>query len=383
MEKDKLYEDLLKSLKVAITNSSVYFKEHPLFIRSVEEFKRKTEQVFLISNPLRLGFSADKIFLGEEGFLDSKKTGEEVAIHFHNRKVKSVEIAKGVTAGELTSFLLNAALSPKEIIKKGGLGRILKSENLAHIRVYDLDYSHFLTGAGKDYKDIWFNLLSDTVEGNDVSRLGELGETFADTLEQVDLSELFEKEEESEAIKVFLSKLKSQYGDKFVKCTKELARSILRSEKAPGAGGVERIKTFLNDLSGDELADILLAQLQSDKGINVLSFNLFSRLMGEKKREEFSRLLSAKIENNPKLKNNSQLAERMRKLFTSIDSFESPRFYQKNLASILEEMSLGNGISFDKDKLQANFRYLLLDLLIFENSFNRLRIILDKFNEKL
>jgi hypothetical protein len=46
-------------------------------------------------------------------------------------------------------------------------------------------------------------------------------------------------------------------------------------------------------------------------------------------------------------------------------------------------MSLGKGVYFDREKLHTNFRYILLDLLIFENSLNRLRTILDKFGDEL
>ena len=46
-DKNNIYNDFLKGFWVALTNTSVYFKEHPFFAKSVENLKKNIDELLL------------------------------------------------------------------------------------------------------------------------------------------------------------------------------------------------------------------------------------------------------------------------------------------------------------------------------------------------
>jgi len=58
VDKDQIVEDFFRSLKVALTNAFSYPKNHPYFIKSVENFKLKLELLLAIFNPFKIGVTS-------------------------------------------------------------------------------------------------------------------------------------------------------------------------------------------------------------------------------------------------------------------------------------------------------------------------------------
>ena len=160
MENDKRYDDFLKSLRVAIANTSVYFPEHPIFIKSVEDLKTKITTVLSFYNPLRMNITPDSLAFGDDTLKDLMLY-KDVANFFHLRKIKNLVIKSEVTSEELITFLTKANTSLENILRKGGLGNILKDKGISSIDVGVLDYSQLLKGEGEECKDIWLYLAKD------------------------------------------------------------------------------------------------------------------------------------------------------------------------------------------------------------------------------
>ncbi|MDH5467353.1 MAG: hypothetical protein OEY25_08045, partial [Candidatus Aminicenantes bacterium] len=149
MNKEKALEDFFKSLSMSLKYASLYFKDHPWFIRSVRDVKRKMDIVFDAVSPLKISFTS-KSLLAEDKYFEKEKIFEELAHIFHFRKIQSIEVRKGITIEELLTFLTMVYLPPEVILKEGGLNNILKEEKISHLTVEELDYSQLLKGEGEE-----------------------------------------------------------------------------------------------------------------------------------------------------------------------------------------------------------------------------------------
>ena len=147
MDQDQLVEDFFRSLRVALTNAFSYSKDHPYFIKSVENFKLKLEEILAVLSPFKfgvtdLGLMVDGKSLTRVGFYD------ELARLLHQRKIKSIEIRANVTLAELVGFFSVISMSQKEIFKNGGVNALLVKKQLVNFTIEELDYSAFLQGDG-------------------------------------------------------------------------------------------------------------------------------------------------------------------------------------------------------------------------------------------
>jgi len=183
IEKHEIHDNFLKSFRISLTNTSVYSKDHPLFIKSVDNLRKDIDSLLRLLNPLRMGIVPDALVFGEV-CLKGVRLYQEIAGFFHQRKVKTITFKEGVCNEELIQFFVSAHLTPKEILLKGGLGNILKEVNLGYISVEDLDYSQFLKDDGEENSDIWLYLLRKTVGEDDIGKLDILANDFKKILKK-------------------------------------------------------------------------------------------------------------------------------------------------------------------------------------------------------
>ncbi|TAN59145.1 hypothetical protein EPN16_07825, partial [bacterium] len=221
MTKEEALQDFLKSLKISLNNSSIYFHNHPIFVKSAQDLKEKISRLFNFINPIKIGISASSLFMNDKE-LGKAVIYEEIARFFHFRKVKSIEIRDTLLEAELTYFLAQAALPPREILKSGGLERVLEAENVDSIAIESLDYSQILQAQGAEYKDIWVYLFKDVVDKQDEQKINELADNFAAVLGKFKLEDLLDDEELRQNLLNFLSYIKRNAPDKFLTCAKEL-----------------------------------------------------------------------------------------------------------------------------------------------------------------
>ena len=375
MDKIKVYDDFLKSLRVALTNSSVYFKEHPILAKSIQELKEHLGRIFSLISPLKIGIAPNYLMFGEER-LEDKKIYSGIIDFFHRRKIKKIEISQGVSAEELLIFLTSLNLSLKDILAKGGLENILKTEGVSHITVETLDYSQFLESEGQESKDIWLYLLDDGLKRQDGEKISQLTSKFAKNLDKFDAQELVEDEEKNAIIQKLLVYLKDKDKSKFSDYSKRLAKSILKTKELPSEVDLKKLKEYLSSLDRDDFSDILLEQFAKEDPQESLNLALFSKLISSGEHEGIASSMSTRLEQDESLRSNPQVASRIKELFSLKDSPHVAQAYQRNLFSMLEDISLGEGSSFDHDQLMSNYSLILLELFSQEASKKRIEVVL-------
>ena len=213
MNKEEVLKEFFKSFKVSLKNASLYSNKHPLFLKSLGEVKEKVDILLGFSSPLRINFTPHSLLIDGE-FFEGDKVSEELAEIFHSRKVKSLEIKKGVAIEELVAFLTSAQLPPRDILRKGGLNQSLDKDNLPHLSVEELDYSPLLKDEGEQVDDVWVHLFQEAIEAEDYQRINEFVENFENIIGKFDLKDLLEDKEFQESIAKFLTRLQDKDKEK-------------------------------------------------------------------------------------------------------------------------------------------------------------------------
>ncbi len=376
VDKNETYDDFLTNFRIALTNTSVYFKEHPLFVKSVDNLRKDINKLLLSINPLRIGIAPDSLLLGKE-YLKGARLYEEIATFLHHRKVKTVTFKEGINNEELISFLVSTNLSPKDILLKYGLDNILKEAHLRYITVEDLDYSQLLKDEGEEYSDIWLFLLRKSLKQGDFDKIGVLTNDFKKVLKKLRIEDLVENKGVKESISELLTYLKDKDADKFSQCSKELTKSVLKNGDQLDEGQVEKLKNLLKDMAAKDISNVLLEQLQGGEKIDSLSLNLFSKLIGRDKREGVAVFLTEKLEQEEQLKKDPKVISGIKELISSPDfSSHESKIYYDNLSAILEDITLGDGLHFNRNQVVENYRFILLDLFVLELSSKRLESVI-------
>lgn len=382
MTKEEALQDFLKSLKIALNNSSIYFQNHPIFVKSTQDLKEKINRLFNFINPIKIGVSASSLFMNDKE-LGKAVIYEEIARFFHFRKVKSIEIRDTLLEAELTYFLAQSALSPREILKNGGLERVLEAENVDSIAIESLDYSQILQAQGAAYKDIWVYLFKDAVDRQDEQKINQLADNFAVVLGKFKLEDLLDDEELKANLLNFLSYLKRNAPEKFLACAKELARQIMRFKELP-QDKIEKLRVFLKDLGPEGLADTLWQEIISDERFDASSFNLFVNLVDKKQEEEIAGSLSKIASGAAPYQLTPSLRKKMRELFRLQAGQSLPAAYLKALARFYEDGGEGRSepLILDRGAVQRNYRFLMLNIMWSESSKARLAQVLEKVSDE-
>ena len=375
VEKNKTYDDFLKSLRIALTNTSMYFKEHPLFVKSVDSLKKNINTLLLSIDPLRIGITPDSLLFGKD-CLKEARLHEEVATFYHQRKVKVITFKKGLNNEELILFLVSVNLSPKEILLKGGLDSILKEARLKYITVEDLDYSQLLKDEGAEYSDIWLFLLRKSLKQGNSNKIDALTNDFKKMLKKLRIEDLVGNKGVKESMGQLFSYLKDKDAGKFSQCSKELTKSVLENGDQLDDGQVDKFKNLLKDMAAKDMSNVLLEQLQGGDKVDPLSLNLFSKLIGRDKHKGVAAFLTEKVQKEEQLKNDPKVISGIRELVSSPDfSSHETKIYYDNLSAILENITLGGGLRFNRGQVVENYRFILLNIFVLELSPERLESV--------
>jgi hypothetical protein len=381
MDKTTAYEEFFKSFRVALNNVSVYSTEHPLFRKSVDDLRKKTDSLFEFACPIRIGFTSSSLMIDGQ-YWEKVKLYEELAQLFHSRKIKSLEIKKGVTAQEWDLFLSAVGLSAKNTFKEGGMAFILGKNKINNITVEELDYSQFLKGEGEEYKDIWGYLLNKAVENQNAGEIGELADKFGTIIEKFKLKDFTEKEALKDVLKKFFLFLKDKHKDKFSQCSKDFIKLIIKNKNNLGETNVNKIKEILDTFEADDFADTLWDGLTGDDNFDSTAFGLFAQLMDKTKQETVAASFSAKSAGHPAIKNKTAARKKMKELLSVEFSPVISGIYRKVVASLYEEPESRNDFVFERSTLYDNYRCILLNLLAQENKRVKLDIILKKISDE-
>lgn len=376
MNKNETYDNFLKSLRIALTNTSVYSKDHPLFLKSVDMLRKSIEELFTVMTPLRMGIAPDSLVFGKES-LKGARLYDTVANFFHLRKVKAIDFKEGIHNGELIQFLVNANLAPKDILLKGGLNNILKELDLGYVAVEDLDYSRFLKDEGEEDSDIWLFLLRKTLDEDGVGKLDVLADDFKKILKKIRIEALVENEEARKSIKELLGYFKSKDADKFSEFSKELTRTVLRDGGQLNADQVDKFKELMQDIGVKDMSDVLLENFQEGDDVDPLTVNLFSKLIDRDRRKDVTISLIGELKKEERLRKEPNVITGIKELLASSEfSKDESKIYHDNLMAILENITLGDGSCFDRKQISNGYSFMLLDIFVMELSSKRLKVVL-------
>jgi hypothetical protein len=377
MDKEEAIVEFLKGLRICLNNASVYFKEHPFFVKSVNEFKSKIDSLLKFIDPIRVNFTPDSLLIAGIPYAKSQLF-TELAAFFHIRKIKSIELREGLTIDELLDFLSAIALAPKEILKRGGAQNIIDVEHNAHCFVEQLDYSQLLGSAGEEAKDVWMYLFGEAAQANDAQKIQNCVDNFGSVVGSLNVRDLAGDEELKKNICNFLSCLKDSQKEDYEKCSKEMFKAVFKHKDAIDPEQVEKIKAMFKGLSQDQFADLLLDGIAKDDNFDALSLQLFSRLAGEERAQGIFTSFAAKASAKDAVKDDPRMQKRVRDLLSGPDTQSVSEGYRHILASLLKDISFEKGVFFDRSQLHVNYRYILLTILDDEQKQDSLELVVSK-----
>ncbi|MFH0855400.1 MAG: hypothetical protein V1869_02635 [Candidatus Omnitrophota bacterium] len=380
MNKEEALIEFLNGLRAAINNSLAYSRQHPFFLKTAQDFKDKIDQVFNFLNSVRVGVSSESLFLDGK-VVEKVAFSLELARTLHQRKIKSIEFKPALTAEELADFLSILSLQPKEIIRSGGLGGLLRKERIQHIFVEDLDYSALLGSQGEDVKDVWLYMFQHTMEGRDERKITEFAVNFIKGVNNLSVKDIVEDDKLRGNMSAFLGHLKNRDKGKFSECSRELSGLIINSATQVNAENIGKLQEIFRNFDDKDLSDAISSQLASGK-LNILNLGLFSRLAGEAHTERIASGLANNAEAKAGLKNNPAMLKRITDLLSGSDEGMIPDTYRSALIALTRDISPTGSFLFDRRQLRVNYRMIILDLLSQEETPEHLSLILKRLDNE-
>ncbi|MFZ2356347.1 MAG: hypothetical protein WAW67_00775 [Candidatus Omnitrophota bacterium] len=380
MDKEEALQDFFRSLKITFTTATFYSKGHPYFLKSVKDFKEKSDALLVFLNPIRIDVTVSSLVL--DG-LTYNKTGlhDELAAMFHKRKIKSIEIKQGVTLEEIVALTAGISLRPKEILRAGGISSVIKLGKNANLLVEELDYSQLLKGKGEEVKDIWACMLNQAIEKDDPSKIDELADSFEKIFEKFNVTDFTSDEQLSKNIGIFKKWLKENHKDKYSKFNKTMLKIILKEKEVSQADSLDQIKKFCHDMSTSQISDALYEEVLNNDDFHVSTFKFLSQFFGKIKNQEIASSLEKKLKEIKDLKSKTRVNKIIQELFLSDESLitEGSRH---SLAALLETISLEDKYEFNRNFLHINYHFILLNLLAQENDPEVLKQIVESLIEE-
>lgn len=371
----EILDKLLTSLVSTLNKASLYHSNHPLFAKTAEDFKQSLQSAFNVSEPFIIGVTLNSLIIENETFVSAPC--QELAKKLHLRRVKKIEIRRGITSKELLLFFNKLAMPIEEIFKAGGLGNILDKDTTPHLVIHKLDYSELLTKDAGEYKDIWPFLLREAVTAGDDNKIIKLADDFGKMISGLAINDILGDERITGNVKNFLEHLKNREDkEKFFNCAKEIAQHILQSKELPEEE-LKKIRVLFGCFSENDFAAILTEEILNFEGLWGQNLKLFSDVIGEDKIRSVCLLTVKQIDENF-IGNKQKLKNRIEEM---LDGFPDPvlcPIYRSVFSPFLEGISQAVDITFDRDSMNSNYRLIVLHLFLCVTDKDNLSVILDE-----
>ena len=377
MDKEQALNEFLKSLRVALTNSLAYSKDHPYFKECAENLKNKTDVLFGFLSPIKIVFSPDSLYIDARP-LENKPLYSEIAHIFHLRKIKSLEIVSGVTLQDLIIFLIGISRPVKELLGDGGMRKNLYKEGVRRITVEELDYSEVLRSKGQDAKNVWSILVKDALASNDRQKIMKFAEDFHEQIGRLRESDLLEDEEVRKNISQFLVSLREFDREKSSKCTVEMFKSVSKFKDALQDENIEKLRALFKHLSEEDFASLLKDEILEDKDFDALSFQLFSRIAGIGNDVKIASYVLKDLEEGRPVYSDPANVKKVQDLLSSTNNQFISEVYRNTLSSLVKGIKFEAGVSFDHGLLRANYNSLVQGFFTYETDKAKLSIILER-----
>lgn len=361
-DRDKILKDFLLSLKVSFKNATIYNMDHPAFVRSVENLKTHIESIFRFLSPISMGFTPQSLYL-DNRFWEDEPIYSELGRLFHFRKVKSMDISHGITDDELMRFTAKITLSLRDFLREGGAGQILKTDNIHHITVEELDYSFLLKGEGEEISDIWAYLMEEGLEELDRSKLEHVTENFEHVIGKFNTEELIVNEELHRTFSKYFQYLKDSGDELYRKCAKNLVKSVVTNRKITPESKFENLKLLISDLSHQDLSSTLWEEIISDDKFDSLSFSIFSKLIEKDRHLEISTSLRDLFQMEESRNRAPEVEAKIKALLSGTSGKFISDIYRQTLTNLLKDIDFDQPLSFDHDQIRRNYWFSILNIL--------------------
>ncbi len=143
-DEEKLLKETILAMDIVLKNCQIYNPGHSIVQGFLERFETELNKMLDLKGEVSLGISPESLMLEDKYFERDTKVFQDIAKFFHNRAVSSLSFLKGISLSEIRIFFESIIGSRDEILKKGGLFKILTSRQVTHIRVTELDYSSII-----------------------------------------------------------------------------------------------------------------------------------------------------------------------------------------------------------------------------------------------
>ncbi len=380
-DRDRRLSDFLKILRLAFKMATIYNQDHPTFKRTIEELMASLETVFYYFSPLIIGFSPNSLLIGEQ-FWGGDKTTTELARLFHFRKIKKMEIYRGISTQELLRFISRLTRPIPEFIRRGGAQALLREEKIPHIRLEILDYSQLLHGEGEEIKDIWPYLLMEAVAEDDGDKLNQLARSFEKVVGRFNTEDLIQNEELHRNFIYFFRHLRETAQEKYSRCARELLKSLMAARKIPPDSKIENLKQALSSLSDWDLASTLWEELIGNDKFDSMSFSIFARIIDRERHKTVSTSLKELFTSDKPRNRKPEVEKKIKALLSGTSGQMLTDIYRQTLANLLSEISFEKQITFDHQQVRRNYRFILLNLLLNEKKKDVIRVLLGRILEE-
>ncbi len=377
-----MLKDFFRALRVTLTNAFSYSNDHPYFLKSVEELKNKLDQVLKTVNPLVIGVTDATLVAGGKTW-QQQGLHDELARIMHQRKIKNLKISPGVDTAELIGFLFTISLSPKDILKAGGVSQILRLKGFKHFETEELDYSSFLDEKGQEDMDIWEYLLKEILNNDDRLKIEEMVNNFAAVLSKIREEDFFSSSGLAQTLKNFLAYLKNHDSRKFNKCARDIFLWLLQNKRLLNEDKLNRVRDIFGNLSKDDFLALLWEGLLNEEQFDDFSLQLFAKISDKNRQKEFADNLLKMISDSGVLQSNPKVVKKIQALLARPAEDSVSAVYRNTLNYLSKEMIFFGAMVFDRVKLKTNFRYILLGLLAYDAGTERSGFILENLDKEL
>jgi hypothetical protein len=340
----------------------------------VENLKAKTDALFAYLDPIKINFSPVAIII-EDKILDKKIIYAELSKLFHLRKIKGFQIASGITKEELALCLEKISMPVKEVLKQGGLKKILDAQNVSHFSAEELDYSMFLKDEGEEVKDVWAYMLNNVMEKPDAEKVRNFIQNFDKIAASFKAKDFLENHELKSDIKKLLTYINKDDAQMYQRCASSLLKNLVREKATFTEAELDGLSSLFDDFSSQQFTQVFLQELAQDENFDNASFAMFMHLIDNKKHPLVAEHIEGTILKNDQENFSPKAIKKMSELFKVSDNPVVMTIYKQLVLTLSKSTSQTGIYVLDETHLSRNYHYMLLHMLFVENDHVRLETV--------
>jgi hypothetical protein len=360
-------QDFLKRLRIALNFITLYSKDHKSFIAAIADLRIQTDFLLSSASSIAIAVSVDSLSIDGVPF-EKKQLYLDLARHFHFRKIKSLQINQGVTLEELSFFLETICLPVKEIFKRGGVQLLLSAAGVMSIQVEELDYSSLLRDEGGVDADVGAFLLNQSVQSQDPARIKAFSTHFEKAIAHINIENIVEDAQLGANLHNFLAYLRTSDEAAFQHCVQSLFRVVLKDTAAATAEQMLAFASFVQGLSADTIAALIVAEASSNDDFNNSNLAFFLQALDAHSHDAIRASLAQSItEGGASSRMSPKASRKLKDLFTVSDAPLVAGIYERVMATLSSNIPAEAAVTFDREQALRNYRSILISMLKLES----------------